>query len=127
MVRMILQRRKWQPLQYSCLENAKDGGAWQATVHWVAESDMTEHTHTHTHHHHPVWPLFLHQLPRTLAVSGSVSQTQDRNLTGENPGSCQPPSEQWEDGWAGEVSPSLKQLPFAALCLKRETNTLRSL
>ena len=48
MVRMILQRRKWQPLQYSCLENAKDGGAWQATVHWVAESDMTEHTHTHT-------------------------------------------------------------------------------
>ena len=26
------------PLQYSCLENPKDGGAWQATVHGVAES-----------------------------------------------------------------------------------------
>ena len=33
------------PLQYSCLENPKDGGAWQATVHGVAESDMTEHFH----------------------------------------------------------------------------------
>ena len=26
------------PLQYSCLENPMDGGAWQATVHWVAKS-----------------------------------------------------------------------------------------
>ena len=29
-------------LQYSCLENSMDRGAWQATVHVVAESDMTE-------------------------------------------------------------------------------------
>ena len=26
------------PLQYSCLENPMDGGAWWATVHGVAES-----------------------------------------------------------------------------------------
>ena len=26
------------PLQYSCLENPLDGGAWQATVHGVAKS-----------------------------------------------------------------------------------------
>ena len=26
------------PLQYSCLENPVDRGAWQATVHWVAKS-----------------------------------------------------------------------------------------
>ena len=32
------------PLQYSCLENAMDIGAWQATVHRVAELDMTEHS-----------------------------------------------------------------------------------
>ena len=31
------------PLQYSCLENPMDGGAWQATVHRVTkESDLTE-------------------------------------------------------------------------------------
>ena len=26
------------PLQYSCLKNPMDGGAWWATVHWVAKS-----------------------------------------------------------------------------------------
>ena len=30
------------PLQYSCLENPMDRGAWWATVHWVAESGTTE-------------------------------------------------------------------------------------
>ena len=32
------------PLHYSCLENPMDRGAWQATVHAVAESDRTEAT-----------------------------------------------------------------------------------
>ena len=37
------------PLQYSCLENPVDRGAWWATVHGVTESDMTEVTeHAHT-------------------------------------------------------------------------------
>ena len=30
------------PLQYSCLENPMDGGAWQVTVHEVEEADTTE-------------------------------------------------------------------------------------
>ena len=33
-------------LQYSCLENPMDRGAWWATVHRVVELDMTEHTRT---------------------------------------------------------------------------------
>ena len=32
------------PLQYSCLEDPMDRGPWHATVHRVAESDMTEAT-----------------------------------------------------------------------------------
>ena len=30
------------PLQYSCLENPMDRGAWQVTVHGFAESHTTE-------------------------------------------------------------------------------------
>ena len=30
------------PLQYSCLENPRNRGTWQATVHRVSESDTTE-------------------------------------------------------------------------------------
>ena len=39
------------PLQYSCLENPMDRGAWWATVHTVAESDTNEttwHARMHT-------------------------------------------------------------------------------
>ena len=32
------------PLQYSCLENPMDRGAWQPIVHGVTESDITEAT-----------------------------------------------------------------------------------
>ena len=45
-------RRQWHPLQYSCLENPMDGGAWWATVHGVAKSwtrlsDFTSTFHSH--------------------------------------------------------------------------------
>ena len=37
------------PLQYSCLENSMDRGAWRTTN--CKESDMTERLNTHTHTH----------------------------------------------------------------------------
>ena len=38
------------PLQYSCLENFMDRGAWWATVHGVAKSwTRLSDIHTHTH------------------------------------------------------------------------------
>ena len=49
------------PLQYSCLENPMDTGAWQATVHgiaksWIRLSDEHTHTPTYTHTHtHKQW------------------------------------------------------------------------
>ena len=38
------------PLQYSCLENSMDGGAWWATVHRVATSQIRLSNFTFTFH-----------------------------------------------------------------------------
>ena len=38
------------PLQYSCLENPMDGGAWKAAVHGVAKSRTRLNDFTFTFH-----------------------------------------------------------------------------
>ena len=38
----FLGERHDNSLQYSCLENPMDRGAWQATVHGVTDSDTIE-------------------------------------------------------------------------------------
>ena len=38
--------RNGGPLQYSCLKDSMNRGAWQATVHGIGESDMTEQLST---------------------------------------------------------------------------------
>ena len=40
------------PLQYSCLENAMDGGAWWAAVHGVTKSRTRLRDFTFTFHFH---------------------------------------------------------------------------
>ena len=40
-------RENSNPLQYSCLENSKDKGAWQAIVHGVCKESVTTEQLTH--------------------------------------------------------------------------------
>ena len=49
--RLSWRRRQWPPLQYSCLENPMDGGAWWAAVHGVARSRtrLSDFTFTFMH------------------------------------------------------------------------------
>ena len=46
----VYGRRQCTPLQYSCLENPVDGGAWQAAVHEVTKSRTRLNNFTLTFH-----------------------------------------------------------------------------
>ena len=52
------------PLQYSCLENPTDGGAWKAAVHGVAEGRTRLSDFTFTFH--------FHALEKEMATHSSV-------------------------------------------------------
>ena len=52
------------PLQYSCLENPMDGGAWKAAVHWVAKSWTWLSDFPFTFH--------FHALEKEMATHSSV-------------------------------------------------------
>ena len=52
------------PLQYSCLENPMDGGAWKAAVHGVAEGPTQLSDFTFTFH--------FHALEKEMATHSSV-------------------------------------------------------
>ena len=52
------------PLQYSCLENPMDGGAWKAAVHGVAQSRTRLSDFTFTFH--------FHALEKEMATHSSV-------------------------------------------------------
>ena len=52
MVAIMFGEGNGTPLQYSCLENPMDGGAWWATVHGVAKSRTRLSDFTLTFHFH---------------------------------------------------------------------------
>ena len=52
------------PLQYSCLGNPTDGGAWWATVHWVTKSRTRLSDFAFTFH--------FHSLEKEMATHSSV-------------------------------------------------------
>ena len=52
------------PLQYSCLENPTDGGAWKAAVHGVEKSRTRLSDFTFTFH--------FHALEKEMATHSSV-------------------------------------------------------
>ena len=52
------------PLQYSCMENPMDGGAWKPAVHGVAEGQTQPSDFT--------FPFHFHALEKEMAAHSSV-------------------------------------------------------
>ena len=61
---MVFGEGNGTPLQYSCLENPMDGGAWKAAVHGVAEGQTWLSDFTFTFH--------FHALEKEMATHSSV-------------------------------------------------------
>ena len=62
--RLVIGEGNGTPLQYSCLENPMDGGAWWAAVHGVAKSQTRLSDCTFTFH--------FHALEKEMATHSSV-------------------------------------------------------
>ena len=64
LIRLAQSGSTGNPLQYSCLENPMDGGAWQAAVHGVLKSQIQLSDFTFTFH--------FHALEKEMATHSSV-------------------------------------------------------
>ena len=62
--RLVIREGNGTPLQYSCLENPMDRGAWEAAVHGVAKSRTRLSDFTFTFH--------FHALEKEMATHSSV-------------------------------------------------------
>ena len=73
------------PLQYSCLENPMDGGAWKAAVHGVAKNRARMGDFTFTFHFHALEKemathsrILAWRIPGTEEPSGLLSMGSHR-------------------------------------------------
>ena len=90
-----LEKSMASPLQYSCLENSVDRGAFQVTVHGVTKIQTTTEQLTHTldrrslpsHLSYPPPLLSSHKCYHHMECSVSVAVTHLRNSKGLNKGS----------------------------------------
>ena len=120
-------------LQYSCLKNSMDRGAWRATVHGVARSRTcaTEHSHTQTHKCQEknmlishVWPfvppwMTAHQAPLSVEFSrqeywiilGNTSPGELSN-PGSETGSPALQADSLLSAWAGKLAFNITE-PFS--------------
>ena len=88
------------PLQYSCLENPMDGGAWQAAVHGVSKSRTRLNDFTFTFHFHALekemathssvlaWRIPGMGEPSGLLSLGSQSWTRLKRLSSNSSSKC---------------------------------------
>ena len=67
-------RRKYNPLQYSCLENPMDRGAWWATVHGVMSQTRLSETTTNIY---IKYALYCHDT-KVMHLSSKVSKSRTR-------------------------------------------------
>ena len=68
------------PLQYSCLENPMERGAWQATVHRFAKSrtrlkPLSTHTQAHPHFREKLRPREVKSLPTFTGIIRNTART----------------------------------------------------
>ena len=105
-------------LQYSCLENSMDGGAWWASVHGVAKSRTRRSDFTFTFDFHALEKematcssVFVWRIPGTggawwAAISGvTQSRTQLKRLSSSSCSSCSCSSSSSSSMCLGEAKP----------------------
>ena len=72
-------RRKWHPLQCSCLKNPRDGGAWWAAVYGVAQSRtwlkwLSSSSEQNKYHS---WQMWFSWAPKSMWMVTAVMKLKD--------------------------------------------------
>ena len=68
---VLMHNSNGTPLQYSCLENPMDGGAWWAAVHGYARSRTRQSDFTFTFHFHALKEMATHSSVLAWRIPGT--------------------------------------------------------